>query len=79
MERAFKQAGNLEGVAGFRSFSFLRNTRGGDELEYVAVTTWDGAEAYEAWRKSESFARAHGEAYGGGPITSTLELYDVLE
>ena len=79
MERAFKQAGNLAGVPGFHSFSFLRNRRDGDEVEYVALTTWESPEAYQAWLKSESFARAHGEVPAMGPITSSLELYDVLE
>lgn len=79
MERAFKQAGSLTGVPGFRSFSFLRNRQGGEEVEYVALTTWDSLEAYQAWLKSESFARAHGEAPTAGPIASSLEMYDVLE
>lgn len=79
LERAFKHAGNLEGVPGFRNFSFLRNVRDGNEAEYVAITTWDSSDAYQAWRKSESFARAHSEASSNSPITSTLELYDVLE
>jgi heme-degrading monooxygenase HmoA len=79
LEQAFRHAGNMSGVPGFRSFSFLRNRRDGNDVEYVALTMWESQEAYQAWLKSESFARAHSEARAVGPVTSTLELYDVLE
>jgi heme-degrading monooxygenase HmoA len=79
LERAFKQAGNLTGVPGFRSFSFLRDRQDGEEVAYAALTFWESPDAYQAWLKSESFARAHGEAPAGGQMTSSLEMYDVLE
>jgi heme-degrading monooxygenase HmoA len=80
LEQACKQAGNLEGVPGFLSFTFLRHRTlpAADEVEYLALTTWESNEAYEAWRQSESFARAPRAAAGASPITSTLAVYDAL-
>jgi heme-degrading monooxygenase HmoA len=78
LERAFRHAGNLQGVQGFVSFRFLRNTREGEPLEYLAETTWESRAAYEAWTRSESFARAHRAGDGDSPLSASLETYEDL-
>ena len=79
LERAFQHAGNLENVPGFVAFQFLKNTREGEPLEYLALTTWESRAAYEAWRKSEAFSQAHGGAGGEGSVTASLDTYEVLQ
>jgi heme-degrading monooxygenase HmoA len=79
LERAFKHAGNMQGVPGFLLFQFLKQVDQEDALTYIALTQWDDRAAYEAWTRSESFQRAHIGAGGGqSPVQATLELYDVL-
>ena len=79
LERAFRQAGNMQGVPGFLLFQFLKNTQQEGALTYIALTQWEDRAAYEAWTKSESFARAHSGAGGGSsPVTARLETYEVL-
>jgi heme-degrading monooxygenase HmoA len=78
LERAFRQAGNLQGVPGFMAFQFLKNTREGEPLEYLALTTWESRDAYEAWTKSESFSRTHRGAGGESPVTASLDQYELL-
>jgi heme-degrading monooxygenase HmoA len=48
-----------------------------DRRHFVAVTTWDGKQAYDAWLKSESFADVHAGAQDS-PIESTVDRYEVL-
>jgi heme-degrading monooxygenase HmoA len=79
LERAFRHAGNLQGVPGFVSFRFLRHTREGEPLEYLAVTTWESREAYEAWTRSESFSRAHQAASADSPVSASLDTYEELD
>lgn len=79
LERAFRHAGNLQGVPGFVGIQFLKNTREGEPLEYLALTTWESRRAYETWTKSESFSRAHRAATGESPVTATLDTYEAVE
>ncbi len=79
LERAFRQAGNMQGVPGFVSFMFLR--RDEDEPErrhYAAHTTWESKQSYEAWCKSEAFTGAHAGAKGS-PVESSLECFESLQ
>ncbi len=78
LERAFRQAGNLEGVPGFVDFHFLKNTREGEPLEYLALTNWQNRASYEAWTKSESFQRAHSGGEGTSGLSAVLDTYEVL-
>ena len=78
LERAFRQAGNLEGVPGFVDFHFLKNTREGEPLEFLALTTWRDRAAYEVWTKSESFQRAHSRDAGSSGLSAELDTYEVL-
>jgi heme-degrading monooxygenase HmoA len=87
LERAFRQAGNLQDVPGFVSFQFMRRTRDiqvgplaelGVECEYVAQTQWTSADAYAAWTKTEAYTRARRVA-GTSPVTATVDTYEALE
>ena len=78
LERSFRQAGNMQGVPGFVSFMFLRlDEPDAERRRFVAMTTWDSRQSFEAWHKSEAFAGVHGHAEPG-PIESTVEHYEVL-
>ncbi|HWE63303.1 MAG TPA: antibiotic biosynthesis monooxygenase [Chloroflexota bacterium] len=79
LERAFKHAGNMQGVPGFILFQFLKNTAEDGARIYIALTQWESQTAYEAWTRSESFQRAHsGTGSSQSPVTATLETYEVL-
>jgi heme-degrading monooxygenase HmoA len=52
----------LEGVEGFRSFQLLRGPSSESETLYASHTTWESREAFEAWTRSEAFAKAHAQA-----------------
>ena len=79
LERAFRHAGNMQGVPGFASFKFLRQDADDPaQRHYAAVTEWENKKGYEAWRKSESFERVHSGSESS-PVVSSLECFDVLE
>jgi heme-degrading monooxygenase HmoA len=78
LERAFRHAGNMQGVPGFLLFQFLKKTDEHGVLTYIALTQWEERSAYEAWTRSESFQRAHAGAGGQSPVSATLETYEVL-
>jgi heme-degrading monooxygenase HmoA len=79
LERAFRHAGNLQNVPGFASFMFLRRVPEDEERRhFVAVTTWEDRQSYDAWLKSEAFAAAHAGA-SAGPIESSVDRYELLE
>jgi heme-degrading monooxygenase HmoA len=51
----------LQNFEGFRSFALLRNQAAGDgTVEYISHTIWANREAFEKWRQSQEFNRAHG-------------------
>jgi heme-degrading monooxygenase HmoA len=52
----------LDGVPGFRAFQLLRGPSGDDETLYASHSTWDSRDAFEAWTRSEAFAKAHAQA-----------------
>lgn len=80
LERAFKHAGNMDGVPGCTRFQFMKQAKDDGTVLYVALTEWESRAAYEAWLKSDSFGRAHGGPAGKGdsPVTSSTETFDVL-
>ncbi len=79
LERAFAHAGNFKGIPGFTSFQFLRSTREGDPLEYLAISQWETRAAFEAWMKSESFRQAHQGTGGSDAPAARLETYETVE
>ena len=71
----------LDEVAGFRSFHLLKGPRdeqGGYTL-YSSHTVWESREAFDAWRGSEQFVKAHAQArapegtYLGPPVFEGFE------
>lgn len=52
----------LEGVAGFREFHLLRGPSSDGETLFASHSTWESREAFEAWTRSEAFAKAHAQA-----------------
>lgn len=78
LERAFRHAGNMQGVPGFLLFQFLKQADQDGARTYIALTQWEDRAAYEAWIRSESFQRAHAGADGQSPVHATLETYEVL-
>lgn len=52
----------LEEVPGFREFHLLRGPTGDEYTLYVSHSTWESREAFEAWTRSEPFAKAHSDA-----------------
>jgi heme-degrading monooxygenase HmoA len=79
IEHGFSQSGNLNQTPGFISFKLLKATQVPDldqaEVLYVASTAWESMEAFEAWRSSDAFGKAHGG--GQGPMRASLEIFEV--
>jgi heme-degrading monooxygenase HmoA len=81
LEQGFKHAANMQGLPGFVSFRFLKAE---GEIEpgkalYIAQTTWQDRASFEAWRNSDSFARAHAgpNASANSPLQSQVEVFEV--
>jgi heme-degrading monooxygenase HmoA len=71
----------LDGVPGFREFHLLRGATDDAETLYASHTVWESRAAFEAWTRSDAFAKAHRQArapqgtYLGHPA---LELFDAI-
>jgi heme-degrading monooxygenase HmoA len=52
----------LEAVPGFRRFRLLQGERGEEATIFISYAEWESREAFEAWTRSEAFARAHRQA-----------------
>jgi len=71
----------LDDVPGFRGFHLLRGPSSEAETLYASHTVWDSRDAFEAWTRSEAFAKAHRQArapkgtYLGHPV---LELFETV-
>jgi heme-degrading monooxygenase HmoA len=53
---------HLTGVAGFQQFHLLQGSSDAQATIFVSHSTWDSAEAFEAWTSSEAFRAAHAKA-----------------
>jgi heme-degrading monooxygenase HmoA len=42
------------------------------------LTIWEDQAAFEAWRASDAFQRAHSSTNPNSPVQSALETYDVV-
>lgn len=70
----------LDEVPGFREFHLLKGP--GDETctLYASHTVWASREAFDAWRESEHFTKAHGQTkapkgtYLGHPVFEGFEV-----
>ena len=56
LEKGFAHAGKLDDQPGFAGFAMLRSE---NKNEYLVVTRWENQDAFDKWRTSDSFARAH--------------------
>ena len=52
----------LAGVPGFQRFNLLQGPTDAEATVFVSHSTWDSAEAFEAWTRSEAFRAAHAHA-----------------
>lgn len=74
---------HLDQVAGFLAFRLLKGPEDAGCLLYASHTQWESRQAFDAWRESESFHRAHAQAkalqgtYAGPPVFEGFEV--VLE
>lgn len=53
---------HLASVPGFQKFNLLQGPGDATATVFVSHSTWDSAEAFTAWTKSEAFRAAHGQA-----------------
>ncbi len=52
----------LAGVPGFQRFNLLQGPSDAQATVFVSHSTWESAEAFEAWTRSEAFRAAHASA-----------------
>jgi heme-degrading monooxygenase HmoA len=71
----------LDEVAGFREFLLLKGPSDEEYTLYSSHTVWESRAAFDAWRESEHFTKAHAQAsapkgtYLGHPV---FEGFDVI-
>ncbi|HHH35920.1 MAG TPA: antibiotic biosynthesis monooxygenase [Gammaproteobacteria bacterium] len=80
-ERFRNRAGLVEGAPGFIRNLVLRPVEDSSDC-HVVMTLWESKAAFEAWTRSEAFARAHekarhtpSEMYAGRNV---LEMFEVV-
>jgi heme-degrading monooxygenase HmoA len=62
-ERSWRERdSHLDEVPGFRQFHLLRGPTEEGLTLYVSHSTWDSADAFQAWTRSEAFRKAHSNA-----------------
>lgn len=52
----------LSEVPGFRSFNLLQGATDGEATVFVSHSTWDSADDFAAWTRSDAFRAAHANA-----------------
>jgi len=57
-----KRESHLDGVPGFREFHLLKGPGDDDGTLYASHSLWESRAAFEAWTKSQNFAKAHAQA-----------------
>ena len=76
LEGAFgSHSGGMSEVPGFKRFQLLRRSEGG---EYLVLTEWQDRAAFEAWRESDAFQRAHSGTNPNSPVQSQLDTYEIV-
>ena len=66
-----EQSGDGEDVPGRISFGRLKTDEPG---VYINLSIWEDREAFQAWRGSESFKRAHSGAIPDGAISGRPQV-----
>jgi heme-degrading monooxygenase HmoA len=72
---------HLKDFAGFQRFALLKNEQAADgTVEYISHTTWADRAAFENWRASQQFNRAHGGAQVEGVIAGPpqVSMYEAV-
>ena len=73
----------LDQVEGFQQFQLLRGPSDDGETLYLSHSIWESRARFEAWTRSESFRKAHGQARSpqgvvlGHPDLETFESVDL--
>lgn len=76
LERAFAgRSENMVKVPGFLGFDLLKRHEAG---EYVVFTKWASRADFDRWVESDAFQKAHSGANPNSPVTSVIEIYDVV-
>lgn len=52
----------LSRVRGFREFHLLKGPSDDEATLYASHTVWDSVAAFDAWRESDDFRKAHAKA-----------------
>jgi heme-degrading monooxygenase HmoA len=66
---------HLKDFEGFQRFALLKNDEAaGGTVEYISHTTWTDRAAFENWRASQQFNRAHGGAQVQGVIAGPPQV-----
>ena len=52
----------LDDVDGFKHFRLLRGEPGEEATLFLSHSEWESEDAFQAWRKSEAFRKAHGHS-----------------
>ncbi|HSL01411.1 MAG TPA: antibiotic biosynthesis monooxygenase [Rubrobacteraceae bacterium] len=76
VERFAESRGHVQDFPGFVSMEVLKSDNG-DEV--LVITRWEDRTSFDAWVRSDEFARAHGRGGGEGllrghPKMSTYEV-----
>ena len=86
-ETLFKsRAHAIDKAPGFRRMAVLKPARGSGD--YLVVSFWDSRAAFESWSRSPEFLEGHRRGFEDvraakergetPPMTSRMEIYDVL-
>ena len=57
-----KRDSHLDGVPGFVEFHLLKGPSDDTSTLYASHTVWASVAAFDAWRESDSFRKAHAQA-----------------
>lgn len=70
----------LDTVPGFREFHLLKGPSDAECTLYASHSVWESSAAFDAWRNSEDFSKAHAQAkapkgtYLGHPVFEGFEV-----
>jgi heme-degrading monooxygenase HmoA len=77
-----KRESYLEDVPGFHQFHLLRGSATEGVTLFLSHSQWESHEAFNAWRESDAFKRAHQQARMAEGIVlghPTFEGYEVVD
>ena len=76
VERFAESRGHVQRFPGFVSMEVMRSEEDG---EVLVVTRWQNRASFDAWVRSEEFARAHGQGGGEGLLREhpKITVYEI--